>query len=174
VRQTDMEKIGSRHPFPSPPWYLPKKEKPQTGSSEPRRTRRTRRELSGPALALVFFVSFVVIQVLRTVRKSPSLVSLGKTIRCAKFPPPTFAQLMRFGHTPYQGARGRGPVTKRRAEQFGDRHFAPLNFFFFLVRRNSANFAPGRCAKSFADWRLLSGGEAKLSEFRLGVRRNPK
>jgi hypothetical protein len=36
------------------------------------------------------------------------------------------------------------------------------------VRRNSANFAPARCRKSFADWQLAHGGEAKLSEFRLG------
>ena len=46
--------------------------------------------------------------------------------------------------------------------------FASLNFFFFLVRRNSANFASARLRKSFAGCRLVCGGEAKLSEFRLG------
>jgi hypothetical protein len=47
--------------------------------------------------------------------------------------------------------------------------FSPQrNFFFFLVRRNSANFASARSRKSFADGWLACGGEAKLSEFRLG------
>jgi hypothetical protein len=36
------------------------------------------------------------------------------------------------------------------------------------VRRNSANFASRARCKSFAGHRLVSGGEAKLSEFRLG------
>ena len=40
--------------------------------------------------------------------------------------------------------------------------------FLFVVRRNSANFASPGCCKSFAGWRLACGGDAKLSEFRLG------
>jgi hypothetical protein len=46
--------------------------------------------------------------------------------------------------------------------------FAPLNFFFFVVGRYSAGFAPpGRC-KSFAGCKFVSGGGAKLPEFRPG------
>jgi hypothetical protein len=41
-------------------------------------------------------------------------------------------------------------------------------FFFFLVGRNSANFASARPRKLFAGYRLVSGSGAKLSEFRLG------
>jgi hypothetical protein len=51
-----------------------------------------------------------------------------------------------------------------------DKHmiFASLKFFLFLVRRNSASFASPHPRKSFAAHRLALGGEAKLSEFRLG------
>jgi hypothetical protein len=41
-------------------------------------------------------------------------------------------------------------------------------FFFFLVGRNSVNFAPRGARKSFAGCPLASGGGAKLSEFRPG------
>ena len=41
-------------------------------------------------------------------------------------------------------------------------------FFFFLVRRYVSDFASPCCCKSFAGCRLAFGGEAKLSEFRLG------
>jgi hypothetical protein len=43
-------------------------------------------------------------------------------------------------------------------------------FFFFLVGRNSANFASARRCKLAARCRLACGGEAKLAEFRLGGR----
>jgi hypothetical protein len=46
--------------------------------------------------------------------------------------------------------------------------FASAKFFLFLVGRYSANFASPRPRKSFAGWRLVCGGGAKLSEFRLG------
>jgi hypothetical protein len=41
-------------------------------------------------------------------------------------------------------------------------------FFFFLVGRNSANFAPACPRKSFVARRLARGSAAKLSEFRPG------
>src|SRR5688572_8801484 len=66
---------------------------------------------------------------------------------------------------------GPGPAAFARLSRLGlDPGFSPQrNFFFFLVRRNSANFASRACCKSFAGWRLESGSGAKLSEFRLGV-----
>jgi hypothetical protein len=42
------------------------------------------------------------------------------------------------------------------------------SFFFFLVVRNSANFAPARPRKSFAGCRFVRLGGAKLTEFRPG------
>ena len=51
----------------------------------------------------------------------------------------------------------------------GSAHFRPTkNFFFFLVGRNSASFAPARLRKSFASWQLLCGGGAKRTRFRPG------
>ena len=50
----------------------------------------------------------------------------------------------------------------------GRRFLHPRNFFLFLVERNSANFAPRRPRKSFADDWLASGSGAKLPEFRSG------
>jgi hypothetical protein len=48
-------------------------------------------------------------------------------------------------------------------------------FFFFLVRRNLANFASACFCKLFSAQRLVSGSEAKLSEFRLGgVTKSPR
>jgi hypothetical protein len=47
--------------------------------------------------------------------------------------------------------------------------FCPTEiFFFFLVGRNSVNFAPARPRKSFAARRLVRGGGAKLPRFRPG------
>jgi hypothetical protein len=53
-------------------------------------------------------------------------------------------------------------------ERFRGLNFASLNFFLFLVRRNSANFASARFGKWFGCLGFGCGSEAKLSEFRLG------
>ena len=52
---------------------------------------------------------------------------------------------------------------------FSPEDFCPSEIFFFvLVGRYSANFAPARPRKSFAARRLGHGSEAKLTEFRPG------
>src|SRR5687768_12557969 len=61
---------------------------------------------------------------------------------------------------------GPGPVASRAVWGTG---FSPQqNFFFFLVGRNSAGFAPARSRKSFPGSELARGGGAKLTEFRPG------
>jgi hypothetical protein len=55
--------------------------------------------------------------------------------------------------------------------QFG--YFASANFFLFLVRRNSVDFASVCGRKSLAGCRFGYGGEAILSGYRLGGSAKP-
>ena len=64
--------------------------------------------------------------------------------------------------------RGANSILRISDCAFSHTVFASANFFFFLVRRYSGNFASPRVRKSLAGPMFVGGGGAILSEFRLG------